>query len=85
MDTSVLFEFLTLIYGILKAKMSLWTMEEDTRNKLAIILILHKGVLRESLCEMLMVCEQWEVPVIPEAPLKSQQSCYSVLVYSVQY
>lgn len=65
--------------------MSLWTMEEETRNNLAIILSLHKGVLRESLCRMLWSVEQWEVPIIPEAPLKSQKSWYSVLVYSVQY
>lgn len=56
--------------------MSLWTMEEETRNKLAIILILHKGVLKNLFVECLWYLEQWEVPIIPEAPLKSQKSCY---------
>lgn len=76
---------LTLIYSIFKTKMSLCTMGELTRNKLAIILILHKGVLKNLIVECLYL-EQWEVPIIPEAPVKSQKkAAISVLVYLVQY
>lgn len=51
-------------------------MEEETRNKLEIILILHKGALKNLIVECLWYLEQWEVPSILEAPLKSQKSCY---------